>query len=129
MSTVMSLASDLQYYPPEDINVAPYLMAFDAPLIDSYLSALRPDNVMITIADPSYKGPLSNRGLKCPTASSEGLAVRPAQSIKGGLTIPALNPHRAILRSNPNNDAQQVVTTRDLTLLLATDTEFGVPEQ
>ncbi|MEK9528624.1 MAG: insulinase family protein, partial [Gammaproteobacteria bacterium] len=132
MSTVMSLASDLQYYPPEDINVAPYLMtAFDASLIDSYLSALRTDNVMITIADPSYEGPSIEPWFEVPYGIEQGIGRAPAaQSIKGGLTIPAPNPFLpSDLALKPGNDAQPRVVTdeEDLTLLLATDTEFGVP--
>ena len=114
------MASDLQYYPPGDINVAPYLMAFDAPLIDSYLSALRLDNVMITIADPSYEGPSIEPWFEVPYGIEQGIdRATAAQSIKGGLTIPAANPFLPNdLALKPGNDAQPRVVTdeEDLTL-------------
>ena len=57
ISSVQMLAPRLNDYPPELILSSPYLMKeFDKEMIDSYLSALTPENVLISISSPEFQG-------------------------------------------------------------------------
>ncbi len=53
MNYVLGLASQLQYFPAEDVLRANYLMEdYDYPLIERFLSFLKPENSWITVIAP-----------------------------------------------------------------------------
>ena len=57
ISSVQMLAPRLNDHPPELILSSPYLMKeFDKEMIDNYLSALTPENVLISISSPEFQG-------------------------------------------------------------------------
>ena len=57
ISSVQILSPRLNDYPPELILSSPYLMKeFDKKVIDDYLAALEPENVLISISSPGFKG-------------------------------------------------------------------------
>ena len=57
ISSVQMLAPRLNDHPPELILSSPYLMEeFDKEMIDNYLAALTPENVLISISSPEFQG-------------------------------------------------------------------------
>ncbi len=55
-SLVRSLASRMQRLPAEDILAGPYLLEHCAPeLIQQFLAALTPDNLLLTVVDPALE--------------------------------------------------------------------------
>ena len=57
ISSVQMLAPRLNDHPPELILSSPYLMKeFDKEMIDNYLAALTPENVLISISSPEFQG-------------------------------------------------------------------------
>ena len=132
MRTVMSLASGLQYYPPRDINVAPYLMTrFDSELISEYLNRLQADQVMVTIADPAFEGSRSEPWFDVSYDINPGIDRKAADAdLKKGLQLPDANPFLPkdlALKAGDDVIPRSVVEREGLSLLLATDTSFGVP--
>ena len=57
ISSVQMLAPRLNDHPPELILSSPYLMKeFDKEMIDKYLAALTPENVLVSISSPEFQG-------------------------------------------------------------------------
>ena len=57
ISSVQMLAPRLNDHPPELILSSPYLMEeFDKEMIDNYLAALTPENVLSSISSPEFQG-------------------------------------------------------------------------
>ena len=129
IAAVQSLAPNLMKFPAKDLLVAPYLLEnFDAELIDNYLSYLRPDNVLVTVAGPEVEGDKTEQWFDVAYALDSGIERRDAES--GALTLPAPNPflpEDLTLIESADNAPEALPSTGPMAFYLAADTEFGVP--
>jgi secreted Zn-dependent insulinase-like peptidase len=132
LRTVYSLAPNLRLYPAREVLIAPYLMTgFDEGLIRDYLAPLRPDNVLIEVAnqtvatdrvEPYFQVPYRYEHIAPP-------AVQVSSSTPG-LALPAPNPFlpEALgLIGKVEQRPELIMDDKGMQLWLARDTSFGAP--
>lgn len=129
-SFVYQVAPRFMHYPPEDVLVAPYLMTdFDPALIQAYLDALRPDNVVMEIAGPDVPVTAREPWFDVPyDLAHEPPPRRPEAT--AGLSLPAPNPYLpSNLRVLPDDPEppRLAVARPGLALWADRDTEFNTP--
>jgi len=131
IATVYRLAPELRLYPAQDVLVAPYLMSkFDEGLIKRYLAALRPDNVLIEVANPDVKGVATEPWFKVPYALERIDAPPHADIVGAAVSLPQPNPFlpsRLELIGRFDDTPTLAVDDPGLQLWLARDTSFGTP--
>ncbi|MEQ8859343.1 MAG: insulinase family protein [Pseudomonadales bacterium] len=117
-------------YPPRDVLAAPYLMSdFDPGLIERYLGALRPDNVVMELAGPDVPVSEMEPWFKVPYDIEPGAPAR-TEVAADGLALPPPNPYLPqnldVLPDEP--EPPRLAAARPgLTLWSDRDTEFGTP--
>lgn len=127
---VYQVAPRFLHYPPEDVLAAPYLMTrFDAGLIESYLNALEPDNVVVEVTGPDVPVEGRERWFDVPYR----VELRPpavSDSPVSGLALPPPNPYLPenlqVLPDDPE-PPRLAVARPGLTLYADRDTEFDTP--
>ena len=130
MNVVRSIAPALQYYPAEDLLVAPYLMEeFDASLIRSFLTLLTKDNVLMTLSSPGYEGQSTESwfGVSYDLKLGE-ISVAAVDS--SALKLPEANPflpESLDLTQADTFGPKPVLADNGLELYMDTDLEFNVP--
>ena len=130
MNVVRSIAPALQYYPAEDLLVAPYLMEeFDASLIRSFLTLLTKDNVLMTLSSPGYEGQSTESwfGVSYDLKLGE-ISVAAVDS--SALKLPEANPflpESLDLTQADTFGPKPVLAENGLELYMDTDLEFNVP--
>ena len=130
MNVVRSIAPALQYYPAEDLLVAPYLMEeFDASLIRSFLTLLTKDNVLMTLSSPGYEGQSTESwfGVSYDLKLGE-ISVAAVDS--SALKLPEANPflpESLDLTQADTFGPKPVLEDNGLELYMDTDLEFNVP--
>ncbi|MDT8895132.1 insulinase family protein [Halomonas sp. I1] len=94
LDDAMRLSMNLSRYPVEDVNYAPYRMdGFDASRIGTWLSALRPDNLLRLYSGPEVEGERTSPWFDTPwtpVTLDDGTAPPLA-----GLSLPEPNPYIA----------------------------------
>jgi secreted Zn-dependent insulinase-like peptidase len=127
---VYQVAPRFKDFPPEDVLAAPYLMTeFDPGLIQRYLNALTPENLVMEVAGPDVPAERRERWFDVPYSVARGLPARtdvPAE----GLALPAPNPYLPQdLEVLPDDEAQPrlAVARPGLTLWTDRDTAFQTP--
>lgn len=94
LDDAMRLSMNLSRYPVKDVNYAPYRMdGFDASLIDTWLSELRPDNMLRLYSGPEVEGERTSPWFDTPW-SPVALDDDDAQPL-AGLSLPEPNPYIA----------------------------------
>ncbi len=94
LDDAMRLSMNLSRYPVEDVNYAPYRMdGFDASGIDTWLSALRPDNMLRLYSGPEVEGERTSPWFDTPW-TPVALEDDSAQPL-AGLSLPEPNPYIA----------------------------------
>jgi insulysin len=130
MSTVQGLAPGLQEYPTEDLLIANFLMEeFQGELIRSFLSYLRPDNVLMMISGPDVEGSKVEPWFEVPYELAIG-SLKIADVNSASLHLPEENPfmpESLVLVSADSALPTPVVETGSVEILLDTDVEFRVP--
>ena len=130
MNTVRSIAPALQYYPAEDLLVAPYLMEeFDASLIRSFLTLLAKDNVLMTLSSPGYKGQSTEAWFGVSYDLKLG-DISLAAVNSSALELPEVNPflpESLDLIQGDTLGPKPVIAGNELELYMDTDLEFNVP--
>ncbi|WP_069383177.1 insulinase family protein [Halomonas caseinilytica] len=94
LDDAMRLSMNLSRYPVEDVNYAPYRMdGFDASGIDTWLSALRPDNMLRLYSGPEVEGERTSPWFDTPwtPVTLEDDSAQPL----AGLSLPEPNPYIA----------------------------------
>ena len=131
LSTVYRMAPDLRLYPARDVLIAPYLMShYDPSLIDRYLAALRPDNVLIEVANPDVKGSSIEPWFKVPYTLEHVDAPVHADVVGSALALPQPNPFlpsRLDLIGRFDETPALAIDDPGLQVWLARDTSFGAP--
>ena len=131
IATVYRMAPDLRLYPAHDVLVARYLMdRYDASLIKRYLAALRPDNVLIEVANPDVKGIALEPWFKVPYSLERIDAPARADVVGSSVTLPQPNPFlpsRLDLIGQFDETPALAVDEPGMQLWLARDTSFGAP--
>ncbi|MCW4152528.1 insulinase family protein [Halomonas sp. 18H] len=101
LDDAMRLSMNLSRYPVEDVNYAPYRMdGFDADMIDTWLSALRPDNMLRLYSGPEVKGEQTSPWFDTPWTpvalddASQGSRDAEATPLSG-LSLPGRNSYIA----------------------------------
>ncbi|MDN3524465.1 insulinase family protein [Halomonas sabkhae] len=107
LDDAMRLSMNLSRYPVEDVNYAPYRMdGFDADLIDTWLSALRPDNMIRLYSGPEVEGEKTSPWFDTPwtpvalgqaeaSDSTDDNAETSTTEPLAGLSLPEPNPYIA----------------------------------
>lgn len=116
-------------YPPADVLIAPYLMdAFDAQLIESYLTYLTPDNVLLEVVGPDVHTDQLETWFKVPyKLEQRRISGAPQQA---SLRLPDKNqflPEKLSLLEDDTIGPVLIVARPGLELWLDRDAEFGVP--
>ncbi|CBV43754.1 insulinase family protein [Halomonas elongata] len=94
LNDAMRLSMNLSRYPVEDVNYAPYRMdGFDTSRIDTWLSALRPDNMLRLYSGPEVEGERTSPWFDTPW-SPVALGDDDTQPL-AGLSLPEPNPYIA----------------------------------
>lgn len=137
-SEVVTLASNLQVYPPELALAGPYLLAdFDPEAIRAVLAHLRPEELRMTVLAPELQTSRHSRWYDTP----HELRPLPAEQLEKWaraephpeLALPAPNvflPQRAALKSieaNRSGRPQLVASEPGLRVWQMQDAEFRVP--
>ncbi len=127
---VYQVAPRFKDYPPEHVLAAPYLMTdFDPALIQRYVSALTPDNLVMEVAGPDVPADRTERWFEVPYSV---LNQPPPRADLGadGLSLPPPNPYLPenleVLPDEPE-PPELAVARPGLTLWSDRDTEFDTP--
>lgn len=129
-SFVYHVAPRFQDYPPEDVLAAPYLMTeFDPGLIETYVSALTPENLVMEVAGPDVPVERRERWFDVPYQVEQGPTPTP-EVAAGGLSLPPPNPYvpenLEVLPNEPE-PPRLAVARPGLALWADRDTEFDTP--
>ena len=117
-------------YPPEDVLVAPYLMTeFDPGLIQRYIDALTPDNLIMEVAGPDVPVTRREPWFDVPYDVEPGTPAR-ADVASEALALPPPNPYLPQNLEVFADDAEPpkpAVARPGLVLWSDRDTAFGTP--
>ncbi|WP_370278408.1 insulinase family protein [Pontibacterium sp.] len=135
---VSQLSSQLRRFPAEEVIRAPYMLeAFDAELIQQYLAAIRPDNMLLTVKardlETDQKDPWYQAAYKAEPINEETLQALQAQPQVADLFIRGSNPFVAsnLDLKDPSSatDSPQVLVEKPgLTLWHHQDSSFKTPK-
>lgn len=122
----------LQLYPVRDVLVAPYLMEhYDPNLIDRYLDALRPDNLLLEVSGPKVETDSVEPWFQVPYAQTPlGLDLGSPSPAEFGLALPLPNeflPTNLELVEQPPSRPTRVDSTAAMSFWWAPDASFGTP--
>jgi len=132
MRYVYGLAPNMRLYPPQDLIVAPYLMArYDEGLIRRYLAAVRPDNVLVEIAGPDVETDRVEPWFNVPYRLDKfDPPPSSGDSALTDLVLPEPNPfipEATALVGAFDATPTRAVSSPELSIWVAPDTSFGVP--
>lgn len=126
---VYQTAPALMRYPAVDVLAAPYLMDdFDPQLIKTYLDALTPDNVLMTVSGPDVSTNAEERWFGVPYRLDRGPIQRAAAT--AALSLPTPNPflpERLDLVPDDPAGPVPIQAAPGLALWIDRDTAFGTP--
>lgn len=130
LSFVYQVAPRFLDYPPEDVLAAPYLMSrFDAGLIERYVQALTPENLVMEIAGPDVPVSRRERWFDVPYDVETGVPER-ADVATPDLALPPPNPYLPQdleVRPDDPEPPRLAVARPGLTLWSDRDTSFATP--
>ncbi len=131
LGRVSSIAPLLTFIPARDLLVAPYLMdEFDPDLIQSFLSWLREDNLLLTVSGPDITGDTIEPWFQVPYELIPGPLKTNKSAEASTLELPPVNPFipdSMDLVVADDSLPQPVIAKQAVDIYLATDLEFGVP--
>jgi secreted Zn-dependent insulinase-like peptidase len=135
LRTVRHLASNLHYYPPEDVIVGDYLMEdFDAELIQDYLSYLQPKNLFVTSMFPEVEPNKTSTFYSTPYRVTK-LSTRRSKLDKRWLkqlTLPGKNPFvpedTALYEKDESLQFPLQLQASPLELWVSQDVDFKTPK-
>ncbi len=127
---VYQVAPRFQDYPPKDVLAAPYLMEdFDPKLIQRYVDALTPENLVMEVAGPDVPTEKVERWFHVPYRIVHEPASR-AGTDTTGLSLPPPNPYLPqnlnVLADDPEPPKLSVARP-GLAVWSDRDTEFATP--
>lgn len=138
MSYAMMLANAMQYYPPSDIIIAPYLMKnYDAELIEDFLGYLTPDNSIVIITAPEVEVDTQTHWYQVPyQAKSVDEVTHTAwrdAGIDPAITIPAPNTFicedlSLVTHPSATDKPQLIIDNSYLKLWFKHDDTFHIPK-
>ncbi|MEZ5539261.1 MAG: insulinase family protein [Pseudomonadales bacterium] len=142
MMFVSTLANNLQYFPAKEVMRGAALMeGFDQALIDSVLSQLKPDNVLVGISAPDIKGDQHskyyNTAYRVESIPDNKKATWIGVTKDSSLALPAANPfipENLKLKHSDNaqkklvNVPKEASSSKNTRLWFLQDTQFKVPK-
>ncbi len=138
IADVSGLATTLHYYPPQDVLQAAYtLSSYDWPLIQQYLNALTPDNMLIVLMAPDLPSDRLSSWYATPyqvTVPDSTVLQQWCQAgVNDAIVLPKSNPFIAetsrLVPNAPVSDHPQLMTEeRGLQLWWQPDHAFPVPK-
>ncbi len=127
---VYQVAPRFEDYPPGDVLAAPYLMQdFDPELIDRYVAALTPENLVMEVAGPDVPTDQVERWFKVPYQIEHQPAPRTGNAT-AGLSLPPPNPYLPqdlTVLSDEAEPPKLVVARPGLSVWADRDTQFDTP--
>jgi insulysin len=132
LSFVYGTAPDLRLYPVPEVLEAPYLMErYDETLIDRYLDALRPDNLLLEVSGPDVKTDKIEPWFDVPYREQAlTIDLTAPASDDFDFALPAVNeflPNDLALEKLSATKPTRLIDEAGLQLWWAPDASFGTP--
>jgi insulysin len=129
---VYGTAPDLRLYPVPEVLEAPYLMErYDEALIDRYLAALRPDNLLLEISGPDVTTDKIEPWFDVPYREQPlDVDLTAHAGDEFSFALPAVNeflPNDLALETAPAAKPTRLIDAAGLQLWWAPDASFGTP--
>lgn len=136
-SYAMTVATNLQQYPYEDVLQGPYLMSdFDSRLIESYLSQLVPENCLVIITAPELETDRQTKRYQTDYRVQVPTDQQRARWISEQSTLPVAMPEKnefiarnmTVLNASTSAVPKKLVDKSGLRLWYRGDDHFALPK-
>ncbi|GGY08216.1 peptidase M16 [Litchfieldella qijiaojingensis] len=131
LDSAMRLAMNMAHFPLEDVNYAPYRMdGFQRDQIQSYLDALRPDNLLRVYSGPDVQGEAVSPWFQVSYRVQQPQDWASAEPL-AGLSLPGPNPFIAedlTLLEQQDEKPQHLVDEEGFSLWHQADARFDTPK-